>query len=160
MRRAVLFDTFWLHWLIETPKALRGAPADFGSFSAGEGVRTPAQLVRHMTSVLGYAQTFFVGGKYCPDPLPTLDDEIERFHKMVKDLAGHLVAGTPLHGMSLERILQGPFSDAMTHAGQLAILRRLAGAPVPAREFCPCSDRSGKPGPRSGRPCESRRHLA
>jgi hypothetical protein len=70
MRRAVLFDTFWLHWLIETPKALRGAPADFGSFSAGEGVRTPAQLVRHMTSVLGYAQTFFVGGKYWPDPLP------------------------------------------------------------------------------------------
>jgi len=44
-----------------TQKALRDAPADFGSFKAGQGVRTPIQLVRHMTSVLGYARTIFVG---------------------------------------------------------------------------------------------------
>jgi hypothetical protein len=53
-----------------TQKALRGAPNDFGSFSAAAGVRTPAELVLHMTSVLGYARTFFVGGRYWRDPLP------------------------------------------------------------------------------------------
>jgi hypothetical protein len=37
--------------------------------------------------------------------------------------------------MSPERLLQGPFSDAMTHAGQLAMLRRLAGSPVPPENF-------------------------
>ena len=118
-----------------TQKALRDAPGDFDSFSVGEGLRTPAQLVRHMTSVLGYARTFFVGGRYWPDPLPSFQDEIDRFHDMLQDLAGHLEAGTPLQGTSPERLLQGPFSDAMTHAGQLAMLRRLAQRPVAPENF-------------------------
>lgn len=45
-------------------KALRDAPPDFGGFRAAAGVRTPAELVCHMTSVLGYARTFFIGGQY------------------------------------------------------------------------------------------------
>jgi hypothetical protein len=119
-----------------TQKALRGAPADFGSFRAAHQVRTPAELVRHMTSVLGYARTYFVGGRYRPDPLPSLDEETARFHEMLEDLARHLDAGTPmLESMTAARLLQGPFSDAMSHAGQLAMLRRLAGAPVPPENF-------------------------
>lgn len=47
-----------------TQKALRDAPTEFASFSAGSGVRTPAELVRHMSSVLGYARTCFIGGQY------------------------------------------------------------------------------------------------
>jgi hypothetical protein len=47
-----------------TQKALRDAPADFGSFRVADGIRTPSQLVCHMTSVLGYARTFFVGGTF------------------------------------------------------------------------------------------------
>ena len=119
-----------------TQKALRDAPSDFGAFRAAEGVRSPEELVRHMTSVLGYARTFFIGGHYRPDPLPTLSEEILRFHEMLEELSRHLAAGTPLlKGMTAERLLQGPFSDAMTHAGQLAMLRRLAGAAVPPENF-------------------------
>jgi len=119
-----------------TQKALRGAPAEFDNFRAAAGVRTPAELVRHMTSVLGYARTFFSGGQYRPEPLPSLHDEIIRFHDMLEELARHIEAGTPLlQGMSAEHLLQGPFSDAMTHAGQLAMLRRLAGVPVPPENF-------------------------
>lgn len=119
-----------------TQKALRDAPEDFGSFCATEGVRTPSELVRHMTSVLGYARTFFIGGRYRPVPLDTLDEEIERFHEMIGLLAQHLRDGDPLlEGLTEERLLQGPFSDAMTHAGQLAILRRFAGAPVAPENF-------------------------
>ena len=119
-----------------TQKALRDAPAEFGDFRAADRVRTPAELIRHMTSVLGYARTFFIGGQYRPEPLPSLNEEIIRFHNMLEDLARHIEAGTPLlEGMSAERLLQGPFSDAMTHAGQLAMLRRLAGVPVPPENF-------------------------
>jgi hypothetical protein len=119
-----------------TQKALRDAPDNFGSFCAAEGIRTPAELVRHMTSVLGYARTFFVGGHYRPDPLPSLKAEILRFHDMVQDLGRHIEGGTPLlRGMSLERLLQGPLSDAMTHAGQLAMLRRFGGNPVAPENF-------------------------
>src|SRR5947209_9874234 len=119
-----------------TQKALRDAPVDFGDYRAAEGVRTPAELVRHMTSVLGYARTYFIGGQYRPEPLPSLNEEIIRFHEMLEDVAGHIEAGTPLkEGITEERLLQGPFSDAMTHAGQLAMLRRLAGVPVPPENF-------------------------
>ena len=94
------------------------------------------ELVRHMTSVLGYARTFFVGGSYRPNPLSTLDNEIERFHSTLGLLADHLKNGDPLlNDLTEERLLQGPFSDAMTHAGQLAMLRRLFGDPVPPENF-------------------------
>lgn len=119
-----------------TQKALRDCPPDFANFYAGEKARTPFELLRHMTSVLGYARTFFIGGKYLPDALPTLDEEIVRFHGMLEALSAHLAAGDPLLGpMTPEKLLQGPFSDAMTHAGQLAMLRRLFGDPVPPENF-------------------------
>ena len=118
-----------------TQKALRGAPDGFGDFRAGGEVRTPSELVRHMTSVLGYARTFFIGGQYWPEPLPSLADEIARFHEVLQDLGLFLESDTPLKGISEEQLLQGPFSDAMTHAGQLAILRRLAGDPVAPENF-------------------------
>lgn len=89
-----------------------------------------------MTSVLGYARTFFVGGHYRPAPLPSLSEEVERFHEMLADLGLQLEADAPLlEEMTAARLLQGPFSDAMTHAGQLALLRRLAGSPVAPENF-------------------------
>lgn len=119
-----------------TQKSLRGAPADFGSFFAAEGVRSPAQIICHMTSVLGYARTYFVGGSYRPAALPSLHEEVERFHQMLADLSRHIERGAALlDGMTADRLLQGPLSDAMTHAGQLSLLRRLAGSPVAPENF-------------------------
>lgn len=130
-----------------TQKALRDAPPDFGGFQAGMQVRTPAELVRHMTSVLGYARTFFLGGHYRPEPLPTLADEVERFHGMLADLARLLEEGGELGDATEEALLQGPFADAMTHAGQLALLRRLAGAPIPPENFIRAAIRRDNLGP-------------
>ena len=134
--KAFMLRHFLAALAYRTQKALRGAPESFGSFSAGNATRTPAELVLHMTSVLGYSRTFFIGGQYRPEPLPTLADEVARFHEMLEDLSGHIETGTPFQGdMTAERLLQGPFSDAMTHAGQLAMLRRLAGMPVAPENF-------------------------
>lgn len=131
-----LLNHFLAALAYRTQKALRNAPGGFGSFRVNDGVRTPAELVRHMASVLGYARTYFIGGRYWPEPLDSLEEEVERFHEMLGLLAQHLRNGDALlEGMTEERLLQGPFSDAMTHAGQLALLRRLAGAPVPPENF-------------------------
>lgn len=131
-----------------TQKALRNAPGGFGTFRVAEGVRTPEELVRHMTSVLGYARTFFVGGQYWPGPLPSLPEEVTRFHAMIKSLGQHLENNSPLlNEMTVERLLQGPFSDAMTHAGQLAMLRRLAGTPVAPENFIVAEIDSERLGP-------------
>jgi len=146
--RRKLLNHFLAALAYRTQKALREAPEDFGSFRIGEGVRTPAELVRHMASVLGYARTFFIGGHYRPEPLESFDEEIERFHEMLGLLAQHLRNGDALlEGMTEERLLQGPFSDAMTHAGQLALLRRLAGAPVPPENFIVAEIKEERLGP-------------
>lgn len=148
-----LLNHFLAALAYRTQKALRDAPAEFGSFRAGDGVRTPAELVRHMTSVLGYARTHFIGGRYWPEALESLQEEVDRFHEMLGLLAQHLRDGDPLpDGMSEERLLQGPFSDAMTHAGQLALLRRLAGAPVPPENFIVAEIEPDRLGPDQAKP--------
>jgi hypothetical protein len=90
-----------------------------------------------MTSVLSYSRTCFAGGTHVPpDALPSLADEIGRLREVIEDLWRHLGSGaTTVNGVTLEQLLQGPFSDAMTHAGQLAMLRRLAGSPIPPEDF-------------------------
>jgi hypothetical protein len=118
-----------------TQKALRGAPEGFADFRVQDGVRTPHELVFHMTNVIGYARTFFIGGEYRPDMLPSFQDEIERFHEMLESVRDYLEQETPFQATTPEQMLQGPFSDAMTHAGQLATLRRLLGSAIPPENF-------------------------
>ena len=142
-----------------TQKALRGAPPEFAGFRAMKDVRTPAELVLHMTSVLGYSRTFFIGGNYWPEPLPTLAEEITRFHGMLDLLAQHLRNGDQLqNGITEERLLQGPFADAMTHAGQLAMLRRMAGAPVPPENFVDAKVNPEHLGPNQAEPASPDAH--
>jgi hypothetical protein len=102
-----------------TQNSLRDAPANFDAFSIGDGVRTPAQVVRHMTSA--WLCKNLLRRRQVPTRSPAIfQAEIDHFHDMLQDLAGQLKTGTPLRATSPERLLQGPFSDAMSHAGQLA----------------------------------------
>ena len=134
--KRVLLKHFLAALAYRTQKALRDAPAEFGAFKPPADVRSPPELVRHMTSVLGYACTYFIGGSYWPEPLGSLEDEVSRFHLMLEELGQYLANGTPLLGdMTEEQLLQGPFADAMTHVGQLAMLRRFAGSPVAPENF-------------------------
>jgi len=120
-----------------TQKAVRAAPPAFPDYSPGRQVRTPVDLLRHMTSVLGYARTYFVGGSYPthPDRLPSWADEIDRFHAMLGEVDRLLAEGVPLREITERQLLQGPLSDVMTHVGQLAVLRRLSGSPIPPENF-------------------------
>jgi hypothetical protein len=118
-----------------TQKALRDAPATFAKFRAAPRVRTPHELIQHMDSVLRYSRTFFIGGSYRAPWLPDFGDAVAHFHETLADVGRLLEVGTEFRNLTPEQLLQGPFSDAMTHAGQLAVLRRLAGSPVPSENF-------------------------
>ena len=118
-----------------TQKALRGAPSSFGDFRAGTHVRTPHELLWHMTGVIGYARTFLHGGSYAPLRADTFAGEIARFHETLEALRKDLGDPARTATISDEQFLQGPLSDAMTHAGQLAMLRRLASSPVASENF-------------------------
>jgi hypothetical protein len=116
-------------------KAIRGAPQDYWAFTPGNQVRTPEAILRHMTSLLGYARTFLIGGICRPDPLPSVQSEIDRFHQILEELSRLLDTEASLQGITELQLLQGPVSDVMTHIGQLSMLRRLHGSPVPPENF-------------------------
>ena len=128
-------------------KSIRGAPESYWSFEAGEGVRSPRWIVRHMNGVLGYALLMLKTRNL--DQWFRLDDldwqgEVARFHQTLEALDHHLQTQPDIPDELLKRILQGPLSDAMTHIGQLATLRRLAGAPVGAENFVKADVQTGK----------------
>lgn len=131
--------TLLVHFLAalayRTQKALRDAPPSFADFRASPTSRTPYELLWHMTGLLGYARTFARGGDFAPPRLATLDDEVVRFHAELEGLARDLEDPSLAWTVTDEQLLQGPFADAMTHAGQLAMLRRMAGSPVPSENF-------------------------
>jgi hypothetical protein len=118
-----------------TQKALRDAPESFASFRASPTTRTPKELVWHMTGVIGYARTMFHGGRFTPPEVPTFAEEIARFHETLAGLSADFGDPTLDARITDGQFLQGPLSDAMTHAGQLAMLRRLDGSPVASENF-------------------------
>lgn len=145
--RATLLRHFLAALAYRTQVALRGADPAFADFRAGPSSRTPHELVWHMSGLMGYARTCYIGGSWRPDRLPDFQDEVLRFHALLEELAGHLDRGDQPRDTTLERLLQGPLADAMTHVGQLAMLRRLAGAPVPPENFMKADVRPENLGP-------------
>lgn len=142
-----------------TQKAVREAPPHFPDLQVGERVRSPVEILRHMTSLLGYTRTFAIGGSYPikPEALPTFDDEVARFHEVLESLRTHVAADGSVGSLTPVQLMQGPLADLLTHAGQLALLRRLAGAPVAPENFIFAdvrADRLGANQPPPARPDE------
>lgn len=146
---ATLIAHFLATIAYRTQKALRDAPATYPDFVPGAQVRTPVEILRHMTSVLGYLRTFAIGGEYPfkPEPLPSFDAEIARFHAMVESVRSHIAADGSVGSLTPTQVLQGPLADVLTHVGQLAMLRRLAGAPVAPENFIHADVRADRLGP-------------
>lgn len=118
-----------------TQKALRDAPESFADFRISPTSRTPFELLWHMTGVIGYARTMLHGGDFEPPRLASMAAEIARFHDTLAGLRADFGDASLQARISDEQFLQGPLADAMTHAGQLAMLRRVHGAPVPSENF-------------------------
>jgi hypothetical protein len=126
-------------------KAIRNAPAGFADFHAGEGVRTPVQILTHIGDLLDWALSIAQGQRKWQDSKPlSWDRETERFFAALKRF-DDFVASNPVQA-PLEKLLQGPVADASTHVGQIAILRRLAGAPVKGESYYEADIEAGRVG--------------
>jgi hypothetical protein len=127
-------------------KALRGAPDHFGSFHIGDKTRTPAQILAHMGDLFDWALSIAQGQQTWHDstPLPW-NDEVERFFAAVKKFDDYLASAEPLHSPA-EGLLQAPVADSLTHIGQIAMLRRLAGSPVKGENYFRAEIAAGRVG--------------
>lgn len=128
-------------------KAVRDAPPQFGSFAVASGSRTPVQILAHMGDLLDWALCLAKGDHtwHASTPLPW-DNEVARFFAALDAFDGYLASGEPL-GLSVERLFQGPIADALTHTGQLTMLRRLAGSPVRGENYAKATISAGTVGP-------------
>jgi len=133
-------------------KALRGAPDHFASFHIGDKTRTPAQILAHMGDLFDWALSIAHGQQTWHESRPLAwNAESERFFAAVKKFDDYLASDEPLHG-SAEGLLQAPLADALTHIGQIAMLRRLAGSPVKGENYFKAEIAAGHVGPEQSIP--------
>jgi hypothetical protein len=128
-------------------KALRGAPPGFAEFRPAEGVRDPIEILAHICDLLDWALSIAEGKQRWNETKAAVwDGEVERFFMAMKAFDDLLASTAPLHA-PVEKLFQGPIADALTHVGQLCLLRRMAGAPVRGENYFVADMEAGQVGP-------------
>lgn len=107
------------------------AGEDFGNFDAGHGTRTPCQIITHLAYLVQASGSMIQKKTFSSKRLETLNlqAEIDRFNNQLKVL-DTILKETDLPEKAVNKLLQGPIADILTHVGQLALLRRLNGNPT------------------------------
>jgi len=133
-------------------KALRGAPAEFAEFRVGAPPRTPAEILAHMGDLLDWSLSI-VDGKETWHDSPALGLELgtARFFAVLESFDRRLASDAP-PACPVERLFQGPIADALTHVGQIAMLRRLAGCPIYGENYFVAEIAAGRVGARQAEP--------
>jgi hypothetical protein len=128
-------------------KSLRGAPPDFAEYRVAEGTRCPLEILAHICDLMDWALSIAQGQQKWHDTRAALwDGQVERFFTAMKALDDFLASGVPLQ-TDPEKLFQGPIADALTHVGQLSMLRRLAGSPVAGENYFVADVQAGRVGP-------------
>jgi hypothetical protein len=127
-------------------KAVRGAPESFAGFRASETTRTPAAILAHICDLLDWALSMAKGAEtwHDSDPQPWAQD-VDRFHGCLARFDEYLASGEDL-ACSCERLFQSAIADSLTHVGQIAMLRRIAGAPMRSENYSKADIQSGRVG--------------
>ena len=132
-------------------KVLRDTPEVFANYHVSESTRTPVEILAHIGDLLDWA-LFLAKGDHKwqnSEPLPW-DQEITRFFTAIESFDACLASDEPL-AVEAERLFQGPIADALTHVGQIAMMRRMAGAPVRGENFFKAEIMAGRSGRRQAK---------
>ena len=131
-------------------KALRGAPAGF----AGYGARTPGEILAHICDLFDWALRMADGRQEWSASRPgAWDADMARLFAVLGAFDRRLESGAPL-GVEPERLLQGPVADALTHIGQIAMLRRMAGCPIGGESYFLADIQTGRVGAEQAAPVQ------
>jgi hypothetical protein len=126
---------------------VRGAPDSFGDFRAAEGSRSAGEILAHIGDLLDWALSIAEGKQRWRNSKPLAwPQEGERFFTALQALDAYLASEQELHSEP-EKIFQGPVADALTHVGQIAMLRRLAALPVRGENYFQAAIEAGRVGP-------------
>ena len=133
-------------------KVIRDVPEGFGSFSGGAGTRTPSQILAHIGDLLDWVLSQAEGRQAWKETPPgEWSADVERFHRGLAALDAYLASEAPL-AHPAARMFQGGIADALTHVGQIAMLRRMAGGPVRAENYFQAEIVIGRVGQEQAKP--------
>jgi hypothetical protein len=133
-------------------KAVSNAPEGFDQFRVNESTRTPGQILAHIGDLLDWGLSIASGKQTWHDSTPRAwNDEIARFFAALEAFDAYLASGAPLHETE-EKLFQGPIADALTHVGQIALLRRMASGPVKGENYHQAEIVAGRVGPEQAAP--------
>ena len=125
-------------------RALEDAPEGFAMFE-GAG-RLPAAILAHMGDLFEWALSMAQGQARWQTSTPLAwADETSRFFASLSAFDSYLATGSTVHA-PLERLMQGPVADALTHVGQLTMLRRLSGCPIRGENYYMAEITTGRVG--------------
>jgi hypothetical protein len=128
-------------------KTLHGDGEPYADFRIAPGTRTPREILAHMGDLLDWSLSLVEGCQKWQDSSPLAwMDECARFFAALQKLDSRLASGQP-SACTPESLFQGPIADALTHTGQLAMLRRLAGIPIRGENYFVASIALGQVGP-------------
>jgi hypothetical protein len=138
-------------------RALEGAPDHFAGFAAAG--RLPVQILAHMGDLFDWALSTAIGQERWQASQPRAwAEEQRRFFESLQSFDAFLASDAPLRAPA-ERLFQGPVADALTHVGQLAMLRRLSGSPTHGENYFVAEIKAGQVGadqPAPARPFKAR----
>jgi hypothetical protein len=127
-------------------KAVRGAPAEFAGFRAAPDARTPAEILAHLGDLFDWALIMCDGRQeWHNSPALPWNEGVARFFTALEAFDRRLASGAPL-GYAAEKLFQGPIADALTHVGQVAMLRRMAGCPIRGENYFAARIEAGRVG--------------
>lgn len=127
-------------------KAVRGAPPGFESFRVAPSSRTPGEILAHIGDLFDWALSLAQGiNAFKESPPGPWDADVARFFESLQRFDAVLASDAPL-GRPAEKLFQGPVADALTHVGQIAMLRRMAGAPIRGENYFQADISAGRLG--------------
>jgi hypothetical protein len=116
-------------------KAVRDAPASFAAFSPDGSPRTAGKILAHIGDLYDWALSQAKGAEAWNESAPLeWPYEQARFFACLQRFDDYLASDAPL-AVSAEAIFQGAVADSLTHVGQLAMMRRLAGAKMKSENY-------------------------
>lgn len=133
-------------------KAIRGAPESFAEFKASDKTRTPGQILAHLGDLFDWALSMAQGKQAWHDSKPlSWEEGSKRFFASLQRFEDYLASDAPLQAPA-EKLLQGPVADALTHVGQIAILRGISGNPIRPENYFKAEIIAGRVGAEQAAP--------
>lgn len=127
-------------------KAVRDVPESFAGYRASETTRTPAEILAHIGDLLDWALSQAKGAEtWRPARPKSWTEDVQRFHSSLAQLDQFLASEADL-ACSCERLFQGAIADSLTHVGQIAMLRRIAGVAIRGENYSRAHIEAGRVG--------------